>query len=79
MGACFLTESRAHNIIPKPQSIVMGQGSIAVSQLNAAQTNLKGEDFAQLQSYLLQTMGIQLRRGNNSIVRKTHLYPLRLF
>ena len=46
MGACFLTESRAHNIIPKPQSIVMGQGSIAVSQLNAAQTNLKGEDFA---------------------------------
>ena len=79
MGACFLTESRAHNIIPKPQSIVMGQGSIAVSQLTAAQTNLKGEDFTQLQNYLLQTMGIQLRRGNNSIVRKTHLYPLRLF
>ena len=60
MGACFLTESRAHNIIPKPQSIVMGKGSIAVSQLTAAQTNLKGEDFTQLQNYLSQTMGIAI-------------------
>ena len=70
LSACFSFETHAQNIIPKPQSIVKGKGTLASSQLEGIMSNLNGKDIALLKDYIPQSISQELNVKKKRSVHK---------
>ena len=70
LAACFSMGMRAQNIIPEPQSIVKGKGTLALSQLEGIMSNLNGKDIALLKDYLPQSISQELNAKKKRSVHK---------
>ena len=70
LTACFSFETRAQNIIPKPQSIVKGKGTLASSQLEGIMSNLNGKDITLLKDYIPQSISQKLNAKKKRSVHK---------
>ena len=60
LTACFSLGGHAQNLIPKPQSIVKTEGTLAISQLKGVMSNLNEKEFAQLKAFIPQTKNLKL-------------------
>ena len=70
LTVCFSFETRAQNIIPEPQSIVKGKGTLASSQLEGIMSNLNGKDIALLKDYIPQSISQELNVKKKRSVHK---------
>ncbi|MFC2439272.1 MAG: glycoside hydrolase family 20 zincin-like fold domain-containing protein [Segatella maculosa] len=70
LAACFSMGMRAQNIIPEPQSIVKGKGTLALSQLEGIMSNLNGKDIALLKDYIPQSISQELNAKKKRSVHK---------
>jgi len=70
LAACFSMGTRAQNIIPEPQSIVKGKGTLALSQLEGIMSNLNKKEIALLKDYIPQSISQELNAKKKRSVHK---------
>ena len=69
LTACFSLDGHAQNLIPKPQSIVKTEGTLAISQLKGVMSNLNEKEFVPLKAFIPQTKNLKL---NSKRLRSAH-------
>ena len=70
LAACFSMGTRAQNIIPDPQSIVKGKGTLALSQLEGIMSNLNKKEIALLKDHIPQSISQELNAKKKRSVHK---------
>ena len=70
LAACFSMGTRAQNIIPEPQSIVKGKGTLALSQLEGIMSNLNKKEIALLKDHIPQSISQELNAKKKRSVHK---------
>ena len=70
LAACLSMGTRAQNIIPEPQSIVKGKGTLALSQLEGIMSNLNKKEIALLKDYIPQSISQELNAKKKRSVHK---------
>lgn len=70
LATCFSMGTRAQNIIPDPQSIVKGKGTLALSQLEGIMSNLNKKEIALLKDHIPQSISQELNAKKKRSVHK---------
>lgn len=70
LAAYFSMGTRAQNIISKPQSIVKGKGTLALSQLEGIMSNLNKKEIALLKDHIPQSISQELNAKKKRSVHK---------